>query len=135
MLHKSHCAPLIWKKNELLSPSERALRSSPLTCDEGVLNAEAEALQLLVAGELDPHEAPGGGDKARVLASTEAIDERREAERPVAYLDVIKAALKRRLYVVVLVKSQLDPLSGESFGKHRREEKKKGGKIHEKNIT
>lgn len=46
------------------------------TCNEGVLDAEAEALQLLVAGELDPHEASRGRDQARVLPPAEAVDER-----------------------------------------------------------
>lgn len=112
--------PSIWKKK-----NNRGLWSSPLTGDEGVLNAEAEALQLLVAGELDPHEAAGGGDEARVLPSAEAVDDRGEAERPVADLDVVEATLERRLDVVVLIESQLDPLSGESCGEKKTQEQRK----------
>lgn len=84
------------------------------TCNEGVLDAEAETFQLLVAAELDPHEASRRSDDSRVLPSTEPIDERREAERTVSYLDVIKAALERGLDVVVLIEGELDALSRES---------------------
>lgn len=84
-----------------------------LTCNECVLDAESETLQLLIASELDPHEAPGGSDQSRVLPSAHPVDERREAEGPVADLDVIEAALEGRLDVVVLVERQLDPLPGQ----------------------
>lgn len=106
------------------SRSIRTFEGVLLTCDEGVRDAEAEALQLLVAGELDPHEAARGRDQTRVLAPAEAIDERREAKRAVADLDVIKAALEGRLDVVILIKGELDPLSRESFSNSR--------KIHER---
>lgn len=87
-----------------------------LTCNEGVLDAKAETLQLLVAVELDPHEPSSGCHQSGVLHAAEAIDERRESKGPVADFDVIKAALERRLHVVILIKSQLDPLSGECCG-------------------
>lgn len=38
--------------------TEVSVKNVDSTCNEGVLNAEAQAFQLLVAGELDPHEAP-----------------------------------------------------------------------------
>lgn len=67
---------------------------SPFTCDKGVLDTEAETFQLLVAGELDPHETPRGRNEAWILSTAEAIDERREPKRPIAYFDVIKATLE-----------------------------------------
>lgn len=87
-----------------------------ITCDEGVLDAEAEAFQLFVTGELDPHETPRGRHQARVLAPAEAVNKGRESEGTVADLDVVKAALEGGLDVVVLVKGQLNPLPGEGFG-------------------
>lgn len=86
------------------------------TCNESVFDAEAESFKLLITGELNPHEASSGGDQARVLPPAEPIDERREPKRAIADLNVIKAALKGRLNVVVLIEGQLDPLSGQSFG-------------------
>lgn len=92
-----------------------------ITCDEGVLDAEPEAFQLFVAGELDPHETPRGCDQAWILATAEAVDQRREPKGTVADLDVIEAALEGGLDVVVLVKGQLDPLPGEGLGGPERE--------------
>lgn len=65
-----------------------------LTCNEGVLDAEAEAFQLFVTGKLDPHETPRRCDQARVLSPTEAVNEWREPKRSVTDFDVIEAALE-----------------------------------------
>lgn len=105
-----------WCAARLIRTLGQLRPSKALTCNEGVLDAKAETLQLLVAVELDPHEPSSGRHQSGVLHSAEAIDERRESKRPIADFDVIKAALKRRLHVVILIKSQLDPLSGESCG-------------------
>lgn len=86
-----------------------------ITCDEGVLDAEPEAFQLFVTGELDPHETPCGRNQAWVLAAAEAVNKRREPKGTVADLDVIEAALKGGLDVVILVKRQLNPLPGEGL--------------------
>lgn len=64
------------------------------TCNEGVLDAEAKAFQLLVASELDPHETSRRCNQARVLSPTEAINERREPKWPITDFDVIEAALE-----------------------------------------
>lgn len=64
------------------------------TSNEGVFNAETKAFQLLVTGELDPHETPRRCNQARVLSPTEAINERREAKWPITDFDVIEAALE-----------------------------------------
>lgn len=64
------------------------------TCNEGVLDAEAKALKLLVAGELDPHETPRRRDQAWVFSPTEAINEWREPKWPITDFDVIEAALE-----------------------------------------
>lgn len=128
----------VWR-TDLSPPPPLTLRGfcdvmSPFTCNKGVLDAKAEAFQLLVTGELDPHETPRGCNEARILPTTEAINERREPKRPIAYFDVIKAALERWLDVVIFVKSQLNPLSRESFGKQGRGRKQRK-KIHEKKMT
>lgn len=97
-----------------------------ITCDEGVLDAEAEAFQLFIAGELDPHEPSRGCNQAGILATAEAVNERREAKGTIADLDVVKAALKGGLNVVILVKRQLNPLPGEGFGGRGTEGENKG---------
>lgn len=94
------------------------------TCNEGVLDAEAKAFELLVAGELDPHEAPRRCNQARVLSPTEAVNERREPKWPVADFDVVEAALEWWLDVVILIKRQLNPLSRKSFGGQESGERK-----------
>lgn len=98
-----------------------------LTCNEGVLNAEAKAFQLLIAGELDPHETSCRCNQAWVLSPTEAINERREPKWPVTDFDVIEAALEWWLDVVIFIKSQLNPLSRQSFGEGSRERKETKG--------
>lgn len=87
-----------------------------ITCDEGVLDAEPEAFQLFITGELDPHETACGCNQAWILATAEAVNQRREPKGAVADLDVIEAALKGGLDVVILVEGQLNPLPGEGFG-------------------
>lgn len=77
----------------LLHPLQTC-RSGARTCNKCVLYSESEAFQLLVAGELDPHETSRGCDNPWILPPTEAINERRETERPITYFDVIEAALK-----------------------------------------
>lgn len=104
------------------------------TCNEGILDSKAEAFQLLIAGKLDPHETARGRNQARVLAPAETIDERRESKWPVADFDVIEAALERRLDVVILIKSQLNPLSRESLGEQRSGREKRKQKWGEKSM-
>lgn len=87
-----------------------------LTSDEGVFDAEAEAFQLFVTGELDPHETSRWRNQAWILSTTEAVNKRGEPKGSITDLDVIEAALKGGLDVVILVKRQLNPLSGEGFG-------------------
>lgn len=103
------------------------------TCDEGVLDAETKAFQLLVADELDPHEPSRWCDQARVLSPTEAVNEWREPKWPITDFNVIEAALKWWLDVIVLIKSQLNPLSGERCGEQGSGGQKQKGLIHEKN--
>lgn len=67
---------------------------SSFTCNEGVLNAKAKAFQLLIAGELNPHEASRRCDQTGVLSPTEAVNEWREPKWPIADFDVIEAALE-----------------------------------------
>lgn len=97
-----------------------------ITCDEGVLDAEAEAFQLFIAGELDPHEPSSGCNQAWILATTETVNEWREAKGTVADLDVVEAALEGGLDVVILVKRQLNPLPGEGFGERGTKGENKG---------
>lgn len=85
------------------------------TCYVGVFDAEAEALELFVAGEFDPHEAAGGGDHAGALRPTVTVDEWRETEGTISYLQVIETALERGLDVVVFVENQLDSLARQSW--------------------
>lgn len=105
------------------------------TCNEGVLDAEAKALQLLVTGKLDPHETSRRRDQAWVLSPTEAIYEWWESKRPIADFDVVEAALEWGLDVVILIEGQLNPLPGESFGEQqgRVEGKKQRERKYEKN--
>lgn len=98
---------------------------SAITCDEGVLDAEPEAFKLFVTGELDPHETPCGRNQAWILATAEAVHKRREPKGTVADLDVIEAALKGRLDVIILVKRQLNPLPWEGFVEVEQREKTK----------
>jgi len=105
-----------------------------VTCNEGVFDAEAEAFQLLITGELDPHETSCGSDQAWILSPTETIDKRREPKWTIAYFNVIKAALERRLDVVILIKSQLNPLSWKGFGKQGREGKQREKIIYNDRI-
>lgn len=88
--------------------------SGLITCSEAVLDLEADALQLLVAEEADPHEAAAGQHQAGAGRATEAVDERREAEGAVPHLDVVETTLERGLDVEGVVEQQLDPLAGES---------------------
>lgn len=85
------------------------------TCNESVLDVEAKAFQLLIAGELDPHETSCWCNQARVLSPTEAINEWWEPKRPITDFDVIEAAFEWWLDVVILIKSELNPLPGKSF--------------------
>ena len=82
----------------------------PPTCGKVVLDLEAQALQLVVTVEAHPHEAPAGEHQARGGRAAEAVDEGGEAEGPVAHLDVVEAALERRLDVEAPVEVQLYPL-------------------------
>lgn len=75
-------------------PALNSLQGFFFTCNKGVLDTKPEAFELFVAAELDPHEAARREHQAGVLASTEAVDERREPERTVADFYVIEAALK-----------------------------------------
>lgn len=94
------------------------------TCNKGVLDAEAKAFQLLITAELDPHETPRRCNQARVLSPTEAINEWWEPKWPIADFDMIEAALEWWLDVVILIKSQLNPLSRERFGEQVSGERK-----------
>lgn len=85
-----------------------------ITCSEGVLDLEADSLQLIVAVEADPHEASTGEDEPRTGGATEAVDERREAEGAVPHLDVVETTLEGSFDVEALVKQQLYPLTGQS---------------------
>lgn len=104
--------------------SVQMCRSVACTCNKGVLDSESKAFQLLVAGELNPHKTSCGCDNLWILSPTEAINERRETKWPITYFDVIEATLKRWLYVVVLIKRQLNPLSRKGFGKQGSRERK-----------
>ncbi|KAK0147206.1 hypothetical protein N1851_013449 [Merluccius polli] len=91
-------------------PHVNPAAEGPITCGEVVLDPEAHALQLVVAVEAHPHEAPAGEHQTRAGRATEAVDERGEAEGAVAHLDVVEAALERRLDVEAPVELQLYPL-------------------------
>lgn len=86
-------------------------RNTLLTWGEVVLDLEADALQLVVTEEADPHEAAAGQDQAGAERAAEAVDERREAEGAVPHLDVVEATLEGGLDEELLVKHQLDPLT------------------------
>lgn len=82
-----------------------------LTCSKSVLDLEANALQLIVTEEADPHESPAGEDQSWTDRAAEAVDERWETERAVPNLDVVEATLEGSLDVELLIKQQLDPLT------------------------
>lgn len=71
-------------------PSQSVL----ITCSKAVLDLEASLLQLFITVEADPQEASSGEDKSRTGRATVAIDEWREAERPVPHLDVVETTFK-----------------------------------------
>lgn len=85
---------------------------SLFTCYEDIFDSKTKPFQFLITTELDPHEAPCGSDHARTAGSTEAVDERRETEGTIPYLNVVEAALERRLNVIGLIKGQLNSLAG-----------------------
>lgn len=119
VLYTSSLKPLKFTEISLNSQALHSLQKYSLgvsTCNEGIFNSKAEAFQLLITGELDPHETARWCNQARVLAPTEAVDEWREPKWSVTDFDVIEAALEWWLDVVILIKSQLNPLSRESFG-------------------
>lgn len=96
-----------------------------LTLCEVIVGRETNGLQFPISHELDVQVPPTGAHVRRALLPTVATDDGREAEGPVADLDVVELALPGRLDGVLLFKEQVDALPGSGC---RRKEGRKAGR-------
>lgn len=91
------------------------------TLSEVIPRRETDGLQFSISHKLDVQVPPAGADVGRAFLPAVATDDGREAERTVTDFNVVEPALPGRLDGVLLIKEQVDALSG---GGCRRQETK-----------